>query len=167
MCGPVSQCEVPHISASLTRSWMGCYISRYWMIFLYHSLTRCFPMTTTDPKHTLRVAKVYYQENGIKWWQTPASSANFNPIERVWRELKYFIARHVKPLTKKDLVDGIRLFWAQRMTPEKCTKYIRHTFQFFRKLWRRKVESLENNILLLFYFITVSFISFMYMFQSC
>ena len=38
------------------------------------------------------------------------------------------------PLTKKDLVDGIRLFWAQRMTPEKCTKYIRHTFSVLPKI---------------------------------
>lgn len=91
-------------------------------------------MQDNDPKHTSRVAKEFYLEKGIKWWKTPASSADFNPIERVWRELKYFICRHVKPLTKKDLVDGIRVFWSTRMTPEKCEKYIRHTYSVLPKI---------------------------------
>ena len=84
-------------------------------------------MQDNDPKHTSRVAKAFYEEKGINWWPTPASSADINPIERVWRELKYFLARDVKPLTKQELVDGIKLFWAERMTPTKCTKYIEHT----------------------------------------
>ena len=84
-------------------------------------------MQDNDPKHTSRLAKNFYKERGINWWPTPASSADFNPIERVWRELKYFIARQVKPLTKKELVDGICLFWGQRMTVAKCKKYIDHT----------------------------------------
>lgn len=54
-------------------------------------------MQDNDPKHTSRVAKDFYVEKGINWWPTPASSADFNPIERVWRELKHFIARIVKP----------------------------------------------------------------------
>ena len=80
-------------------------------------------MQDNDPKHTSRVAKDFYQEKGINWWPTPASSADFNPIERVWRELKHFIARHVKPLNKKELIDGICLFWKSRMTPGKCIVY--------------------------------------------
>ena len=84
-------------------------------------------MQDNDPKHTSRVAKEFYREKGINWWPTPASSADINPIERVWRELKYFIARHVKPMTKQELVDGIKMFWAERMTVDKCIKYIGHT----------------------------------------
>ena len=91
-------------------------------------------MQDNDPKHTSRVAKAFYVENGINWWPTPASSADFNPIERVWRELKYFIARTVKPLTKKELVDGICQFWSLRMTPDKCEKYINHTFTVLPKI---------------------------------
>ena len=91
-------------------------------------------MQDNDPKHTSRVAKDFYQEKDINWWPTPASSADLNPIERVWAELKHFIARHVKPLSKKELVEGIRLFWRQKMTPEKCCKYIGHTFPVLHKI---------------------------------
>ena len=48
-------------------------------------------MQDNDPKHTSRVAKGFYQAKGINWWPTPANSADFNPIEGVWRELKHFI----------------------------------------------------------------------------
>ena len=91
-------------------------------------------MQDNDPKHTSRVAKDFYQEKGINWWPTPASSADFNPIECVWRELKHFISRHIKPLNKKELIDGICLFWKSRMTPEKCIKYIDHTFSVLPKI---------------------------------
>ena len=94
--------------------------------FLLPFLIEKFPdgqyrfMQDNDPKHTSRVAKDFYAQKSINWWKTPASSADFNPIERVWRELKHFIARVVKPLSKKELMEGILLFWRQRMTPEKC-----------------------------------------------
>ena len=91
-------------------------------------------MQDNDPKHTSRVAKAFYVERGINWWPTPASSADLNPIERVWRELKYFIARTVKPLSKHELIEGICLFWRKRMTPAKCIKYIDHTFAVLPKI---------------------------------
>lgn len=91
-------------------------------------------MQDNDPKHTSRVAKAFYVEKGINRWPTPASSANFNPIEHVWRELKHFIARTVKPLTKNELVAGIFQFWQMKMTPSKCTKYINHTFVVLPKI---------------------------------
>ena len=70
----------------------------------------CF-MQDSDPKHTSRIVKDFYADKGINWWPTPASSADFNPIERVWRELKHFITRIGKPLCKKELIEGICLFW--------------------------------------------------------
>ena len=73
-------------------------------------------MQDNDSKHTRRLAKAFYEEEGINWWPTPTSSADFNPIERVWRELKYFLAREVKPMTKKELLDGIKAFWSVSMT---------------------------------------------------
>ena len=68
-------------------------------------------MQDIDPKHTSRLAKVYMEEQSMNWWKTPASSADINPMERVWAELKRYIARRVKPLSKGDLVSGIVVFW--------------------------------------------------------
>jgi hypothetical protein len=65
---------------------------------------------------------------------TSKYSADLNPIERVWHELKEFLARRVKPLTKKELIDGICAFWSTRMTPTKCQRYIRHTFVVLPKI---------------------------------
>ena len=69
-------------------------------------------MQDNDPKHTSRLARGYLKEHDINWWHTPASSADINPIERVWAELKWYIAQRVKPLNKKDLVNGIVSFWS-------------------------------------------------------
>ena len=66
-------------------------------------------MQDKDPKHTSRLAKDFYQGGGINWWPIPASNADFNPIESVWKEIKYFTARKVKLLTKKKLIDWICL----------------------------------------------------------
>ena len=57
-------------------------------------------MQDNDPKHTSRLAKAYLEEQGINWWHTPPNSADINPIERVWAELKQYIARRIKPLNK-------------------------------------------------------------------
>ena len=97
-------------------------------------------MQDNDPKHTSRKAREFYEVEGINWWPTPASSADINPIERVWRELKFFIARHVKPLTKKELVAGICLFWKTRMTPQKCIRYIAHTHDVLPKIIEEEGE---------------------------
>ena len=66
-------------------------------------------MQNNYPKHTSRLAKAYLEEQGIiNWWHTPAaSSADINPIQCVWAELKQYIARRIKPLTKSELVKGI------------------------------------------------------------
>ena len=79
-----------------------------------------------DPKHTSRLAKAFIEANGIQWFQTPAESPDLNPIEMLWHELKNFLRTIVKPMTKDELLDGIRRFWRERMTAEKCQAYINH-----------------------------------------
>lgn len=66
------------------------------------------------------------QENGINWWKTPADSADLNPIENVWHQLKHFLRSEKKPKTKAELLDGIGEFWANVVTVELCNKYIDH-----------------------------------------
>ena len=84
-------------------------------------------MQDNDPKHTSKKAKQFYIDEKINWWKTPASSADLNPIERVWKELKHYLARQVKPLSKEELVQGIQQFWRLKMSITKCIKYISHT----------------------------------------
>ena len=41
-------------------------------------------------------------------------------------QAKFFLETKVKPRNKQELVDGIKKFWAKKVTPEKCAKYIDH-----------------------------------------
>ena len=91
-------------------------------------------MQDHDPKHSSRLAKEYMEEQSVNWWKTAASSADINPIERVLAELKRYIARRVKPLSKSGLIGGIVLFWSRRMTQDKCMKYVRHANKVFQKV---------------------------------
>lgn len=79
-----------------------------------------------DPKHTSRLAQDFMTDHGINWWPAPAENPDLNPIELLWHELKHFLRTIVKPTTKDELVAGITRFWQERMTAEKCRKYINH-----------------------------------------
>ena len=45
-------------------------------------------MQDNDPKHTSRIAKAFFEQNGVNWWHTPPESPDANPIENLWHELK-------------------------------------------------------------------------------
>ena len=82
-------------------------------------------MQDNDPKHTSLCARTFMLNNGINWWPTPPESPDANSIENLWHELKEFIRREIKPTSKAELVNGIKLFW-QTTSTNKCIKYIRH-----------------------------------------
>ena len=82
-----------------------------------------------DPKHTSRRAQAFMENNGINWWRTPPESPDLNPIEDLWHELKFYLASKVKPQTKQQLVDGIRKFWTEKLTADKCSRYIDHVLK--------------------------------------
>ena len=42
----------------------------------------------------------------------------------MWGTMKWHLRKHVKPKTK-ELIQGIKQFWAL-VTPQMCTRYIRH-----------------------------------------
>ena len=67
-----------------------------------------------------------------------SSSGDINPIERVWAELKRYIARRVKSLSKCELIGGIVLFWSRWMTQDKRVKYIRDVNQVLPKVVAKK-----------------------------
>ena len=45
-------------------------------------------MHHNDPKHTSRIAKAFFDQNGVNWWRIPPESPDANPIENLWHELK-------------------------------------------------------------------------------
>ena len=83
-------------------------------------------MQDNDPKHTSRRARAFFEENDINWWRTRQESPDLNPIDILWHELKFYLESKVKPRNKQELVDGIKAFWAERVTEEKFVKYIDH-----------------------------------------
>lgn len=56
----------------------------------------------------------------------PPESPDLNCIELVWHELKEFLRGEIKPKNKEELEAGIRQFWRDRMTIDKCRSYIQH-----------------------------------------
>ena len=75
----------------------------------------------------------------MNWWKTAAESPDLNPIENLWHELKEFIRREVKPITKEQLIDGIKQFWAT-VDSKKCARYIRHLRKVIPKVIEVKGE---------------------------
>ena len=78
-----------------------------------------------DPKHTSRWARAYFEEEGVNWWRTPASSPDLNPIENIWGSMKQYIRNNVKPRNMQELKSGIEEFW-RTLTPAVCQKYVSH-----------------------------------------
>ena len=114
---------------SVTASFHRETISWQWVSSEY-----CFLQDPNNPKHTSGVAKDFYQKKGINWWPTSTSSVDINPIEHVWRQLKHFIA-----FEQEKLIVGICSCWKSRMTPDKCIKYINHTFTLLPKVVVKEV----------------------------
>ena len=77
-------------------------------------------------------------DNNINWWKTPPESPDMNPIELVWHEMKHYLRKHVKPKTKEELMAGLEKFWEERMTPDKCAKYISHLRKVIPKVIERE-----------------------------
>ena len=65
-----------------------------------------------DPKHKYKKAMDFIEDKNINWFHTPAESPNLNPIKNLWREMKEFIRREVKPHSKEELVQGIQQVWS-------------------------------------------------------
>ena len=65
----------------------------------------------------------------VLWWKPPpppAESPDLNPIEMVRAQLKRYLCKRVKPINQAELVRGIEQFWAEKMTPDLCSRYINH-----------------------------------------
>ena len=79
-----------------------------------------------DPKHTSKATQKFMDKNCVNWWPTPQESLDMNPIELIWHEMKHYLRKFIKPKTKEELLNDLNKFLRERMTPEKCTRYIDH-----------------------------------------
>ncbi len=55
-----------------------------------------------DPKHTAKATKEWLKKKHIKVLEWPNQSPDLNPIENLWRKLKFRVAKH-QPRNLNDL----------------------------------------------------------------
>jgi len=63
-------------------------------------------MQDKDSKHTSQYAQWWFEEKGVNWWKTPASSPDLNPIELFWHALKEYTRKEFKPRNLSELKAG-------------------------------------------------------------
>jgi hypothetical protein len=77
-----------------------------------------------DPKHTSKLARSWFQDNGIEILDWPAQSPDLNPIEHLWHHLKLKLAAYeTKAKSVRELWERCDREW-NRFTAEDSQKYI-------------------------------------------
>ncbi|RNA21666.1 Transposable element Tcb2 transposase [Brachionus plicatilis] len=106
------------------------YILEYYLLpfvrtkFSREELDRCFLIQDNDPKHNSNLCSSFLRENGIRWLRTPANSADFNPIEMLWSDLKTFVRRK-QCRSISELTAAIGEF-EKNLNAAKCEKLGKH-----------------------------------------
>ena len=65
-----------------------------------------------DPKHTSRIARKWFEDNGVEVLEWPAQSPDLNPIEHLWRHLKRQLAAYdTEPTSIYELWKRVEVEW--------------------------------------------------------
>ena len=77
-----------------------------------------------DPKHTSKVAKTWFSDNGIEVLKWPAQSPDINPIEHLWNYIKRRLETYEEPPSSvKELWERVEKEWND-IPVEECRKLI-------------------------------------------
>ncbi|RMZ97792.1 Transposable element Tcb1 transposase, partial [Brachionus plicatilis] len=94
------------------------YILEYYLLpYLGTKFSREELAANNDPNQFLR-------DNGVNWLRTPPNSADFNPIEMLWSDLKTFVRKR-QCRSLEELTETIREF-ETNLSVEKCRKLSNH-----------------------------------------
>ncbi len=75
-----------------------------------------------DPKHTTKATKEWLKKKHIKVLEWPSQSPNLNPIDNLWRELKFRVAKR-QPRNLNDLERMCKEVW-DKIPPEMCANLV-------------------------------------------
>lgn len=75
-----------------------------------------------DPKHTAKIVKKFFEDEGLSVMEWPAQSADLNPIEHLWDELERRMV-NVKCKNEDELFESLKREWAA-ITKDRITKLI-------------------------------------------
>ena len=76
--------------------------------------------------HTSHATRAYFERNNVNLAVHPAQSPDFNPIELVWNDLKYYIRTKIKPNNLEELITSINRFLETKVIREYCNSKIDH-----------------------------------------
>lgn len=71
-----------------------------------------------DPKHTSKLAKEWFRDNGIEVMDWPAQSPDLNPIENLWADIKKAVW-DAKPKNNNELWAVVHHAW-QTIPLKRC-----------------------------------------------
>ena len=78
-----------------------------------------------DPKHTSKLAKDWFQDNGVELLDWPAQSPDLNPIEHLWFHLKRRLGAYQDALKSMlELWERVQEEW-EKIPKETCLELIR------------------------------------------
>jgi transposase len=77
-----------------------------------------------DPKHTSKMAKKWFSDQGLQVLEWPAQSPDLNPIEHLWHHLKLKLSKYEQQAAGVgELWDRVDTEW-NSFTAEECKRYI-------------------------------------------